>query len=76
MTVTIKYNKSGLKKNTSNLIIFSDEKFNNSGLKRFISKTEYSFIADLIKAKDLKKKILFFDISSKKKNNFNFLKKK
>ena len=67
MTVTIKYTKNAYKKSSSNLIIFSDEKFNNSGLKRFISKTEYSFIADLIKAKDLKKKILFFDISSKKK---------
>ena len=67
MTVTIKYTKNAYKKSSSNLIIFSDEKFNNSGLKRFVSKTEYSFILDLIKVKDLKKKILFFDISSKRK---------
>ena len=67
MTVTIKYISGSSKKNSSNLIIFSDEKFNNSGLKKYVSKTEYLFISDLIKTKDLKKKIIYFDISSKRK---------
>ncbi len=67
MTVTIKYISAPSKKISSNLIIFSDEKFNNSGLKKYVSKTEYSFISDLIKTKDLKKKIIYFDISSKRK---------
>ncbi len=67
MSVTINYNSSSLKKNSSNLIIFSDEKFNNTGFKKYISNAEYSFISDLTKTKDLNKKILSFDISSKRK---------
>ena len=60
MPVTINYNSVSSKKTSSNLIIFTDEKFNNSGLKKYVSNTEYSFITDLIKTKDLKKKIIYF----------------
>ena len=67
MSVTIYYNKNISKKNSSNIVLFSDENFNISGLKKHISGPEYSFIADLIKTKDIKKKILSFDISSKRK---------
>ena len=67
MSVTIYYNKNLSKKNSSNIVLFSDENFNISGLKKHISGPEYSFIADLIKTKDIKKKILSFDISSKRK---------
>ena len=55
MSVIINYNSVSSKKTSSNLIIFTDEKFNNSGLKKYVSNTEYSFITDLIKTKDLKK---------------------
>ena len=67
MSVKINYSNSSSKKNSSNLILFSDENYNISGLKNYISSSEYSFIADLIKTKDLKKKILSFDVSSKRK---------
>ncbi len=67
MPVTINYNSVSSKKTSSNLIIFTDEKFDNSGLKKYVSNTEYSFITDLIKTKDLKKKIIYFDINSKRK---------
>tara|TARA_Y100000591_G_C21497847_1_gene528405 strand:+ start:31 stop:453 length:423 start_codon:yes stop_codon:yes gene_type:complete len=63
---------------TGNIILFVDEKLNITGLKKVLSNTEYSYINDLIKSEDQKKKVLTFDISSKKKillisfkNNFN-----
>ncbi len=69
MSVNISYNKSVSKKNSSNLVLFSDEKFNLLNLKKYISNKDYLFVSDLIKTKDLKNKILSFDITSKKKNN-------
>ena len=67
MSVTINYNKRPLKKNLSSPILFCDEKFNISSLKKHVIASEYSFITDLIKSKDTKKNILSFDINSKKK---------
>ena len=56
---------------TGNIILFVDEKLNITGLKKVLSNTEYSYINDLIKSEDQKKKVLTFDISSKKKNIIN-----
>jgi len=67
MSVQIYYKKRVTKKNIPNLVLFVDEKFNISSLKKHISSSEYNFILDLIKKRDEKKKILAFDISSKKK---------
>ena len=67
MTVTINYKNKSSNTNSSNLIMFSDENFNISPLKKHISSSEHTFIKDLIKTKDIKKKILSFDISSKRK---------
>ena len=67
MSVTINYKGNSSKKKSSNLILFSDEKFTISSLKKHISKNEYLYISDLIKTRDLKGKIQSFDISSKKK---------
>ena len=76
MSVIINYKASFLKKNSSNIILFSDENFNISGLKKHILNSDYSFISDLIKTKDKKDKILSFDIKLKKKNNFSIIKEK
>ncbi len=67
MTVQIFYKNKKTKKNAQNLVLFIDEKFNVSSLKKHISSSDYAFIADLIQKRDEKKKIIFFDISSKKK---------
>ena len=67
MTVQIKYKNSTLKREVSNPVLFVDEKFNISTLKKYISTSEFTFISDLLKTKDLKNKILTFDISSKRK---------
>ena len=67
MSISIFYKKNSLKKNSSNLVLFLDEKFNISSLKKYISRSELLFISDLLKTSDLKEKILSFDFSSKKK---------
>jgi len=67
MSINISYKNSLTKGNTTNLILFVDEKFNILHLKKYISSSEYTFILDLIKTKDTKKKILTFDINSKRK---------
>ena len=67
MRVKINYKNKLNKKNWGNLILFTDEKYNISPLKKHISSTEYSYISDLIKTRDLKKKILSFDLNSKRK---------
>ena len=66
MSIKISY-KNNLSKISSNLVLFVDEKFNVLSLKKHISSPEYSFINDLIKTKDNKKKIIIFDVSSKRK---------
>ena len=67
MNVEITYKNKASEKNPHNLVLFVDENFNISTLKKFISNLDYSLISDLIKIRDEKKKILSFDISSKKK---------
>jgi len=66
MPVQINYNKNSEKKVSSNLVLFVDEKFNVSVLKKHISKYEFSYISDLLKTSDLKKDLLVFEINSKK----------
>ena len=67
MSVQIYYKKNLSKKSTGNLILFVNEKFDLVSLKKHILPSEYAYISDLIKTKDLKKKIINFDINSKKK---------
>jgi len=66
MTVQINYKTSNLKKISSNLVLFVDEKFNISGLKKHILNSEFYYISDLLKNSDLKKDLLVFEINSKK----------
>ena len=72
MNIKVNFKNQGLTKSNANLILFADEKFNITGLKKYISNSEYSYISDILKKKDTKKRIVTFDISSKKKNNFSF----
>jgi len=67
MSVIINYKANFIKKNSSNIIMFTDENFNILGLKKHFLKSDFSFILDLIKTKEKKDNILSFDISSKKK---------
>ena len=67
MTIKINYKNSSFKKTTANLVLFTDEKFNISNLKNYISNSEFSYISDLLKTSDLKKSLLVFEVNSKKK---------
>ena len=67
MSVKINYLKKTNSKNFSNQIFFTDEKFNISGLKKFLNNKDFSYINDLLKTNDLKKNLLVFEISSKRK---------
>ena len=67
MTISISYKNISSKSKLSNRVFFVDEKFKIKNIKKYLSKQEYLFIEDLIKGKDLSKKILVFDINSKKK---------
>ena len=76
MSVQINYINKLPKKNSQNLVLFVDDTFNCSGLDKFISKSEYTYICDLIKINDKKKEIISYDISSKKKVILISIKKK
>ena len=66
MTIQINYKNNSIKKPFANLVLFVDQNFNISGLKKYISNIEISYISDLLKNSDLKKELLFFKINSKK----------
>ena len=64
MSVKINYKYNKISKN---LILFVDEKFNVFSLKKILNKHDHNQIEDLIKLKNLKKKIIPFELNSKKK---------
>jgi len=66
MSLKIKYLQTKYK-SASNIVLFSDEKFNINKLKIHFSNHEFSYVKDLLKSSDLKKKLLVFELSSKKK---------
>ena len=66
MSIKISYSNIKNGNSSNNLVLFVDENFNISGLKKYISNSEYSYIFDLLKTNDLKKNLLFFEINSKK----------
>ena len=67
MTVQINYKNSASRNKLNNLILFVNEKYDIKGLKKILSNPEFSYISDLLKVSDLKKKIFVFEINSKKK---------
>jgi len=66
MTIQINYKNGSIKKVSSNLILFVDDKFNISGLKKHVLNSEFLYISDLLKNSDFKKDLLVFEINSKK----------
>ena len=67
MPIQINLKKNSIKKPINNLVLFSDQKFSTNHIKKYISSNELSYINDLLKISDLEKKILVFELSSKKK---------
>ena len=66
MSIKINYSNKLIGKSPANFVLFVDQSFNISGLKKIISNTEFSYISDLLKDSDLKKDLLFFEVNSKK----------
>ena len=60
MSIEINYKNNNSAKSAANLVLFVDENFNIRGLKKYISNSEFSYIADLLKNSDLKKRLAFF----------------
>ena len=67
MSIKINYSKIIKSKILSNLVLFSNEKFNLNTLKSHLSNSEFSYISDLLKTIDLKKNLFVFELNSKKK---------
>ena len=71
MSIKINYSKKTGGKPSGNLVLFTNEKFNITNLKRYLSNSEFIYINDLLRTSDLKKNLFVFELNSKKKNNFN-----
>jgi len=67
MSIKINYKNNSSQKTITNLVLFTDEKFNINGLNKHLSSPELSYISDLLKTCDFKKKLLVFEVNSKKK---------
>ena len=67
MTIKLNYLKKTSSKLSTNLVLFCNEKFSTSTLKKYLSNTEFIYINDLLKKLDLKKNLLVFEVNSKKK---------
>jgi len=67
MSIKINYPNKQNSKFLSNVVLFVDEKFNITGLKKHLPISDFSYINDLLKTSDLKKNIFVFEINSKRK---------
>ena len=76
MSIKINYSNKAVSKSSGNTVLFTDDKFSINAQKKNLSKSEFSYINDLLKTSDLKKNLFVFEVNSKKKNNFNFYKKR
>ena len=70
MSIKINYLNKLNNKTLANVVLFTDEKFNISSLKKHFSNSEFSYISDLLKNSDLKKELLFFELISNKSKSF------
>ena len=65
MSVKINYLKKTFSKSSTNLILFSNDKFSTNFIKKDLSNSEFSYINDLLKTADIKKNLFFRDFSFK-----------
>ena len=67
MTIKINYLNKTNTRNLRNLVLFTDELYKIGQLKQYLTSSEFSYTQDLLKNSDVKKRILIFNTSSKKK---------
>jgi len=75
MSIKINYKNIISTKSTINLVLFVNENFNIKDIKKYISNSEFSYIADLLKNSDLKKDTLFLKLIQKKQYFWYLLRK-
>ena len=68
MTAQIFYKNND---NSNNQVLFVEENYNISNIKKHVSSSELSYIKEILKNSDLKKKTLSLNLNSKKKINFS-----
>ena len=56
MSIKINYIKKVEKNLSANTVFFVDDKFNTKGIKKYVLDNELSYINDLLKNSDIKKK--------------------
>ena len=66
MILSVDYKNNPKIEKTKNQIIFCDEKFSINHFKKFLSSSEFDYVSDILKSSDKEKKILSFNINSKK----------
>ena len=77
MTVQILYkDKNKDNDNSKNQVLFVEENYNTNTIKKHLSSAEISYIKEILKNSDLKKKILNLDLNSKKRLILVSVKKK
>ena len=67
MSIKINFLKKTISKFSSNIVLFCNDKFNISNIKKNLSNSEFNYINDLLKSSDLKKNLLIFEVNSKKR---------
>ena len=67
MSIKINFKNNDLNKSSANTVLFVDENFNTSSLKKYLSNLEFSYVSDLLKNSDLKKNLLFLKLILKKR---------
>ena len=67
MAIKINYSKKKSGNTSANQVLFCNEKFNITNLKKYLSNSEFSYIQDLLKTSDLKKNLFVFELNAKKK---------
>ena len=60
MSVKINYSNKSATPLSTNTVLFVDEKFNTKNIAKYVSNSEISYINDLLKTNDLKKKYFNF----------------
>ena len=59
MSIKINYTNKKISKSSSNLVIFTDEKFNINKFKKFLTQSDFAYVNELLKTSDLKKLACF-----------------
>ena len=58
MSIKINYPKGTTNKSSRNIILFTNEKLKLQNLKNFLTNTEFSYVSDLLKARDPQKNLI------------------